>query len=118
MPAETETKQTITITVASQLVECVVRQKGDVVEVTKRHAKYLIDNKAARDGGKAGGKRTADSELDGWPGDEALAKAGITTIEALKKLIANKGDLWAKEINGIGKATSADVVAKLAELNS
>ena len=57
-------------------------------------------------------------ELQGWPGDEALAAAGIETIDALRALIDEHGDAWPKQVDGVGPATAAKIVDELDALDA
>ncbi len=56
-------------------------------------------------------------ELLDWPGDEALKKAGITTIADLRQLIQEHGDEWPAQVKGVGKKTAADIVERLEQLD-
>lgn len=57
------------------------------------------------------------SELHSLKCPEAvtLHKAGLTTVEALKKFVADNGDAWFKKVNGIGPAGAKDIADFLAK---
>ena len=101
---------------------------GDpVADVPDDRAKILIARGHAELSGtapksEAKPKKKADTKpeiepatLDGWPGQESLAAVGITTVDALKSFVAEKGDGWFGEVDGIGPKTAAEIAAKLSE---
>lgn len=101
-------------------------KKGQTAKVGDRLAEWLLKNKLAEIGGSVKNEQTGEeeknpppvtSELDGWPGDEALKKAGLDTVAALRGFIAQHGDAWPKQVNGVGKATAAEIIEKLEALS-
>lgn len=103
------------------LIESTVCNRGDVIEVPQKLADYLIRSGGAAPASPQDAAEYASglipqhltSELAGMPGDKELVAAGIKTRAELVALIKDKGDAWFRSIDGIGKATAAQIVEAL-----
>ncbi len=52
-------------------------------------------------------------EVEDFPGGDALAAAGLLTVDAVRDYIAEHGDSWANGINGVGKSTARKIVDRI-----
>lgn len=98
------------------------REEGTVIEVDERIAERWIAFGSAVLGGElpAGGESTQTAAVNlgsfaDFPGSDKFAAAGITSIDAVKAFVAEKGDAWPKTV-GITKAVAAKVSAALEQL--
>lgn len=88
-------------------------------KVTSKSAPVTQKPPAPTDATSSGDEQqdqTEPNELDGWPGDEAFAESGISTVQQVRDLIAEHGDAWPQQVKGIGKSKAAQIVEKLDEL--
>lgn len=92
------------------------REEGTVLEVDQRIADRWIAHGSAKLGGdlkNASSKpKPAGPELGdfaSFPASKKFAEAGFTSIDAVKALVAEKGDDWPKSVKGITKGETGKV---------
>lgn len=120
MPEE----KTVVITMTKgEFIHPAWREPGDVLEVDQRIADRWIAHGSATLGGElknASSKaKPVVSELGdfaSFPASKKFAEAGFTSIDAVKALVADKGDEWPKSVKGITKKETGEVSGALEAL--
>ncbi len=114
--SQEEQKVTITM-LKGEFIHPEWREEGTVHDVEKTIADRWVRHGSAEYGGEAGKVVvTVTHQLGDFPGAQQFADAGITTIAAVKALIAEKGDAWPKSVKGITKAVAGKVSEALEAL--
>jgi hypothetical protein len=108
-----EKNQLVTMTMTKEeMIGDVWRLVGDVVEVPLVTARRWVDAGYATMGGNVGDKPktgTSSHDLGEFPSAALFAAAGFTSLDAVKELIAEKGDAWPKSVKGMNKSLAAKV---------
>ena len=106
--------QLVTITMlAGEFIHPAWREEGTVHEVEKEIAERWVKYGSAKYGSdpsaKTGDTSGTTHELGSFPSADLFAAAGFSTIDSVKKLVAEKGDSWPKSVKGITKPLAAKV---------
>jgi hypothetical protein len=112
-----ETLVTITM-LRGEFIHPAWREEGTVIEVDQRIADRWIAHGSAKLGGVVGEDQPPEviSELGDFPSADLFTAAGITTLDAVKALITEKGDAWPKSVKGMTKPLAAKVSEALEAL--
>ena len=117
-------EKTVVITMTKgEFIHPAWREEGTVHEVDQRIADRWIAHGSARLGGDLKNARSkpkaSEPELGdfaSFPASKKFAEAGYTSIEAVKALVADKGDEWPKSVKGITKGETGKVSEALEAL--
>lgn len=106
--------QLVTITMlAGEFIHPAWREEGTVHEVDKEIAERWVKHGSAKYGSDPFAKTVDASavthELGEFPSAALFAAAGYTTLDAIKAMITEKGDVWPKSVKGMTKALAAKV---------
>jgi len=112
---ECEMSEAIKVTITMLKGEFIApewREEGTVHEVPKEIADAWIAHGSAVLGGNVGDRPktgTSSHDLGEFPSAALFAAAGFTSLDAVKELIADKGDAWPKSVKGMNKSLAAKV---------
>lgn len=106
---------TITM-VCGEFIAPAWREPGTVLQVEQQIADRWVRHGSAVLGGsledaEQATPRTGEElgEFESFPGSAQFAAAGVTSLDAVKSLIAKHGDAWTKQIKGMTKAIASSV---------
>jgi hypothetical protein len=112
-------KTMVTMTmIKADMIGDVWREPGTVVEVQDSVARHWVSAGYATLGGVIGENAPVVSthELGDFPSAALFAAAGFPTLDAVKALIAEKGDAWPKSVKGMNKTLSSKVSEALEKI--